>query len=169
MPQGQLFSSRCGRDVSGASSIPAVFPFPEPIPREPPRATPSETESLPRPPRPPRTPTASKPKGADMKSESKEAAFMAQNKQRANGWIAACAPRGSLLNHAVPVWLQLKRDAMTTLKHREEAFRKMPTLPFNVWLERQRELQAAQLRFGQAKPQNFHQALRDRFTPSRLA
>lgn len=117
------------------SRIPAVFPFPEPIPHEVPRRRPRrevQADSSPSP-----TP-ASRPEespGSSRKYRSVDPEYIAENKQRANGWISECMPKAWILEYEKPVWLQLKHEGERLRHIRNKTRRQMPTMPFDLWLQ----------------------------------
>lgn len=110
-------------------AVPAVFPFPEPIPHEVPqrlrRETPSGAVEIDR--------KASPEPGGAMKLRVHDPAFVAEQRRIANGWIqeTATATAG---NGRPGLWLLLKKEMEHQRESHRSAFRNMPCMPFDVWL-----------------------------------
>jgi len=67
-----------------------------------------------------------------------------ENRIRANQWITECAPKSFvMLEQERPLWMQTKLFAQRQRKHRDDAFKNMPTMPFDLWLEMKQTLRAS--------------------------
>lgn len=128
------FSSRlgCDRSTSTTPGVPAVFPFPEPIPHEPPSRRPPQV-------RRPCAAATPAPILSEGRSIRPDLAAVAENKHRANGWISECVPKTWPVEQEKPVWVQLQLENVRARKMHARMCRNMPTMPFDLWLEMKRE------------------------------
>eukprot|EP00931_Biecheleriopsis_adriatica_P011828 TRINITY_DN11290_c0_g1_i1.p1 TRINITY_DN11290_c0_g1~~TRINITY_DN11290_c0_g1_i1.p1 ORF type:complete len:412 (+),score=71.81 TRINITY_DN11290_c0_g1_i1:66-1301(+) len=145
---------------AGAASpdVPAVFPFPEPIPHE----VPSRSRSI----QPAESAVdeesitgASKSRQLDawasegerLKQEVTKSSFLIQNRKKADSWIRETAPQGVFLPYNKrAVWLVMKQEDDTKRKNRNQAMRTMPTLPFDLWCTMKEE-EAGAARYGEVE------------------
>lgn len=158
----------CSRPVSQASSksvggaakevcVPAVFPFPEPIPHAIPTrreadfdttsTTLFDTQTTIRPTTSQVTSSSGTKRFVDhninhfnegqmKKLEVRSPEFLESHKQRANGWLHETTPRTVYIpRNKRPGWLIQKRDDEKRRMLRNTALRDMPCLPFDLWLE----------------------------------
>lgn len=130
--------------LAKSDHVPAVFPFPEPIPQGPP------AKNLVRPSLHGCTPRASSSMSAAKTPQQlsstreeftsrKEACstddFVWENKQRANEWISKFTPHTWLLEQERPYFVRMKLEEERRRKNMASMYQKMPTLPFDLWCE----------------------------------
>lgn len=130
------------RPLSRLQAVPAVFPFPEPIPHSiPDRRTPSVYS---RPVKPSRKEQDELNAGRSRKSKVGMPDFVAKHRRLANSWIGETAPAAERRHGPTKAtWLALSREAAANFKRRHAAFRNMPCMPFDVWLLMKREEEIA--------------------------
>mmetsp|Transcript_139918 Transcript_139918/g.348762 ORF Transcript_139918/g.348762 Transcript_139918/m.348762 type:complete len:110 (+) Transcript_139918:3-332(+) len=71
-----------------------------------------------------------------------EDAFVASNRQRANGWISECKPRLCLLKHERPYFVRIRQAEERRRKRTMWMYHHMPTMPFAAWCEMRRQEEA---------------------------
>jgi len=127
--------------------VPAVFPFPEPIPQGPPRRWPLTARATSRAHSALYSGASSSasdaPENRSLKYTCAEMSFVSENKQRANGWISECAPKTWVLEQERPVWLQQKHELERKRRARNNMYRNLPTMPFDLWFETKQRQEAA--------------------------
>lgn len=121
-------------------AVPAVFPFPEPIPQGPPSRKPPLHAS--------RVLSSVAPSPSMAQDSSQKYAccsqeFFIDNKTRANTWISECAPKAWFLEHERPVWVQIKHEKAKARRARNRMYRDMPTMPFDLWFEMKQAVETA--------------------------
>lgn len=158
---------RCHEDVD---FVPAVFPFPEPIPQGPPSPRRRRSQASRRSGQ--RNSSfresisggsgsgSSSACGVEPSSEGwapqsrKEAChedeFHFQNKRRANAWISECKPRLCLLKHERPYFVRARQAEERRRKRTMWMYHHMPTMPFAAWCEMRRQEEAEELAQFQA-------------------
>lgn len=154
--------------------VPAVFPFPEPIPHGPPPREPAyaqllaarDTPSTARSPSPKRscsvTPSSPSrrfpelPTDCSTMSEERsrmEADAKLANRRRANAWISECRPEVFLFEHEKELWLQYKNAGQRKRRAHDALLRSMSPMPFDEWEEVEQQAQAEREHSLQEKAQ----------------
>jgi len=130
-------------------TVPAVFPFPEPIPHGPPSR--AATKALPnskvgrdlRPPEDgadlPIAPAGQASTGGSClpsgscRYNCNEREFLAKNRSRANAWISDCVPQIYLFHAEKVAWVRHKHERAENHATRVKLLREMQPMPFEDW------------------------------------
>lgn len=135
---------------AGPPEVPAVFPFPEPIPHcvpsgrlLRPRSTSPRGEQLEPNVDTDLTGTSMRRgdedwlnEGAKRKLKVSEQAFLHEQRQTANRWITETTPHGVILpRNKRQVWVVTRNDDRERRRIHNTTIRQMPSLPFDLWLQ----------------------------------
>mmetsp|Transcript_40510 Transcript_40510/g.130244 ORF Transcript_40510/g.130244 Transcript_40510/m.130244 type:complete len:311 (-) Transcript_40510:110-1042(-) len=135
-------SSRAGvLSPSGSDFVPAVFPFPVPIPHGPPRREfPSRGPSVlgPSSTRCPSSLAPSEsigPPQTSLKEACAEDTFVIENKRQANAWIEDCKPKFGFFRPERPYFMRMKLQEERRRNKYAWMYNHISVMPFEQWCE----------------------------------